>query len=142
MTSASSRQRRRRQVGWSVARSRTAIVPAVRQRYAMPGEGARMLDENADDQQGEQAGQAEHGKLAAEARRAASLAKMRARFDAVADRFQRVYGLRLPQTMAVFAAFWDSLDDTERKGMDYAGLSPGGITAYFEDGGLDLVARD
>lgn len=75
-------------------------------------------------------------------RQAASLAKTQARFTAVATRFQRVYGLRLPRHMAVFTAFWDSLDRTERTGMGVTGLGGSGITAYFDDGGLDLVGRD
>jgi hypothetical protein len=50
--------------------------------------------------------------------------------------------MRLPRHLAVFAAFWDSLDETETKGMDYVGRSSSGIMRYFEDGGLDLVCRD
>lgn len=75
------------------------------------------------------------------ARRGASLAKMRGRFPAVAERFQRVYGLRLPEHMAVFAAFWDSLNDWERRGMEYLGRSATYVTSYFEDGGLDLTGH-
>jgi Uncharacterised conserved protein (DUF2228) len=75
-----------------------------------------------------------------DARRAASLELMRGRFDAVAVRFRNVYGLRLPRQMAVFAAFWHSLNEAESAGIGHVGLSPAGITRYFFD--LDLVARD
>ncbi|MCA9689235.1 MAG: DUF2228 domain-containing protein [Nannocystaceae bacterium] len=70
------------------------------------------------------------------ARRAAALAEMEARFDAVAARMREVYGLRLPRYMATFAALWRSLDDVERKGAERLGRGPGGIMLWFEDDGL------
>lgn len=75
-------------------------------------------------------------------RREDALALMNARFDAVAARMREVYGLRLPRYLATFAAFWRSLDEIEREGMDYLGRSPGGIMVWFEDGGLERATRD
>ncbi|MEV0455874.1 ADP-ribosylation family protein [Catellatospora methionotrophica] len=76
------------------------------------------------------------------ARRETSLAVMQERFEDVADRFVRIYGLQLPRHMAVFAAFFDSLNDFEQRGMEELGLRQGGITDYFQTGGLDLKGRD
>ncbi|MEV4416959.1 ADP-ribosylation family protein [Catellatospora sp. NPDC049609] len=74
---------------------------------------------------------------------APSLATMDSRFDAVAERVLRGYGLRLPRHLAVFAAFLDGIGDAGRRALaDGVGLSPGGITRYFEDGGLALTGRD
>jgi hypothetical protein len=75
-------------------------------------------------------------------RREDALALMNARFDAVAARMREVYGLRLPRYLATFAAFWRSLDEVEREGMNYLGRSPGGIMDWFEDGGLERATRD
>ncbi|MDI1463089.1 DUF2228 domain-containing protein [Catellatospora sp. KI3] len=76
-------------------------------------------------------------------RRTAALAAMSDRFPAVAERFSRVYGLRLPRHLAVFAAFWDSLDRRERDAIgDVAGLHPWGVSDYFKTDGLALVGRD
>lgn len=77
-----------------------------------------------------------------EARRAASLARMTSRFDAVAAHFQRTYGLLLPRHLAVFAAFWDSLNDMEQRGLSWLGLRATGVTEYFADGGLCRAARN
>ncbi|MCB9568356.1 MAG: DUF2228 domain-containing protein [Myxococcales bacterium] len=76
------------------------------------------------------------------ARREAALGAMRARFPAVAARMQEVYGLRLPRSLAIFAAFWRSLDPLEARGAERLGRSPGGIMIWFEDGGLDRRTRD
>jgi hypothetical protein len=75
-------------------------------------------------------------------RREAALKVMDERFDAVAARMKEVYGLRLPRYLATFAAFWRSLDEVERKGMDCLGRSPNGIMVWFEDGGLNRKTRD
>ncbi|GIG02989.1 ADP-ribosylation family protein [Catellatospora citrea] len=75
--------------------------------------------------------------------REASLSVMHDRFAAVAKRFRDVYGLRLPRHMAVFAAFFDSLGKRGRNLADDAlGLTPGGITSYFDADGLALTGRD
>lgn len=79
---------------------------------------------------------------AAEHRRADALAVMAARFNDVSLRMREVYGLRLPRYLATFAAFWRSLDELERMGMVQLGRSPGGIMAWFEDGGLKRQTRD
>ncbi|GAB3828663.1 ADP-ribosylation family protein [Dactylosporangium cerinum] len=77
-----------------------------------------------------------------DARRLASLDKMHERHPAVAERVQRVHGLRLPRHLAVFSAFWDSADTAERMALDHLMVSPFGLTEYFEDGGLERRARD
>lgn len=64
------------------------------------------------------------------------------RFPAVAQRMKDVYGLRLPQYMATFAAFWRSLDDYEKRGMERLGRSPGGIMVWFEETGLTRKTRN
>src|SRR5262245_48877862 len=65
------------------------------------------------------------------------------RFPFVEERFRRVYNLRLPRHIAVFAAFWHSLDRAERSAVyDSMGLGMLGITALFADDGLSLSARD
>jgi hypothetical protein len=74
--------------------------------------------------------------------RRAALDTMTGRFPAVAERFQRVYGLRLPGHMAVAAAFWASLTPAERSAVDRVGLRPFGINDYFGDDGPRLVGRD
>jgi hypothetical protein len=76
------------------------------------------------------------------ARRQRSLDRMTARFDAVAALFTRTHGLRLPRHLAVWAAFWDSLDAAERDAMDFIGRSPGNIATWFEDGGLHRRVKD
>jgi hypothetical protein len=78
----------------------------------------------------------------AESRRAAALDAMRAAHPAVSERFARTHGLRLPRQLAVFAAFWTSLDARERAAMHLLGLQPWGITQLFLPGGLDLRPRD
>jgi hypothetical protein len=78
----------------------------------------------------------------APARRRDALAAIGARFDAIAARMADVYGLRLPRYLGTFAAFWRSLDEIERKGMDHLGRSPGGVMVWFEDGGLEHKTRD
>ncbi|GAA2519357.1 ADP-ribosylation family protein [Winogradskya humida] len=75
-------------------------------------------------------------------RRTAALATALERFPAVADRVSRVYGLRLPRHLAVFHAFWASAAGEERSALSDLMLRPWGITDYFADNGLDLVARD
>jgi hypothetical protein len=75
-------------------------------------------------------------------RRAEALTTMTGRFDAVAERFRRVYGLELPRSMAVFTAFWTSLDDFERRGLSDLGLSPCGVSSYFDTDGLGCVGVD
>lgn len=79
-----------------------------------------------------------------DARRGEALAAMLGRFPGVADRVRRVYGLRLPRHVAVFAALWASTrdDPAEREAMDYLGLRPWGVSDYFGEGGLGLVGRD
>ncbi|GAA1519791.1 hypothetical protein GCM10009827_039090 [Dactylosporangium maewongense] len=73
----------------------------------------------------------------------AALALMGERFPLVEERFRRVYNLRLPRHVAVFAAFWHSLDGAERSAVwGGLGLRTGGIAALFADGGLSLSARD
>ncbi len=74
--------------------------------------------------------------------RAASLAKMTARFDAAHAKFHEHYGLRLPRWMAVLAALFDSLDELERSGLETLGRSGGGVLEYFEDGGLERAIKD
>jgi hypothetical protein len=64
------------------------------------------------------------------------------RFPAVAQRMKDVYGLRLPRYLATFAAFWRSLDELERKGMEHLGRRPGGIMVWFEERGLSRKTRD
>ena len=64
------------------------------------------------------------------------------RFPAIAQRMREVYGLRLPRYMATFAAFWRSLDELERKGMEHLGRRPGGIMVWFEERGLLRKTRD
>lgn len=76
-------------------------------------------------------------------RRRASLARMGERYDYVCQRVLSVYGLRLPRSMAVFAAFLDSLTPQERLDLqENVGLTAAGITQYFGDGGLLLTGRD
>lgn len=87
------------------------------------------------------AGMYDHDEPAAQ-RRVAALAEMTVRFPAVASHMEKIYGLRLPRYLAVFAAFWRSLDEGERRGMGALGRSPGGIMAWFEDGGLERGTRD
>ncbi|BCJ39576.1 hypothetical protein GCM10010168_92450 [Actinoplanes ianthinogenes] len=79
-----------------------------------------------------------------DARRGEALATMLGRFPAVAERVARVYGLRLPRHLAVFAAFWASTrhDPAERAALSGLGLEPWGVTDYFLDGGLDRTGRD
>ncbi|AGL19286.1 ADP-ribosylation family protein [Actinoplanes sp. N902-109] len=75
-----------------------------------------------------------------DARRSAALATMRDRFPLVQERVRRVYGLRLPRQLAVFAAFWASTAGPERSALEDALMvSPWGITDYFLG---DAVARD
>lgn len=64
------------------------------------------------------------------------------RFPAVAQRMRDVYNLRLPHYLATFAAFWRSLDEFERKGMEHLGRRPGGIMVWFEERGLLRKTRD
>ncbi|MFI5912240.1 ADP-ribosylation family protein [Dactylosporangium sp. NPDC051541] len=72
-----------------------------------------------------------------------ALATMEARFPSVEEHFRRVYSLRLPRHLAVYAAFWAGLSDNAARCLsERLGLSPWGITEYFEDGGLDRVTRD
>lgn len=77
-----------------------------------------------------------------EQRRTAALATMWERFPLVAERVRRVYGLRLPRHLAVFAAFWASTDGAEREALSDLMVGPWGVTDYFGDDGLRLVARD
>ncbi|MDI6104752.1 DUF2228 domain-containing protein [Actinoplanes sp. NEAU-A12] len=70
--------------------------------------------------------------------REAALATMTRRFPLVAERVRRVWGLRLPRHVAVFAALAASDGDA----LAEIGLSPWGVTDYFRDGGLDLRGRD
>jgi hypothetical protein len=64
------------------------------------------------------------------------------RFPVVAERVQRVYGLRLPRHSAVFCALLGSSDAQQRQQLQYLGLSPFGLCDYFADGGLRLIGRD
>lgn len=77
-----------------------------------------------------------------EERRRAALATMWERFPAVEARVQRVYGLRLPRHLAVFAALWHGASDAEQRGLRRLMLMPRGITDYFRDDGPHLVGRD
>ncbi|MET7422941.1 ADP-ribosylation family protein [Dactylosporangium sp. NPDC005555] len=77
-----------------------------------------------------------------DAGRRAALATMHERHDAVAERVQRVYGLRLPGHLAVFCAFWKSASDAERAAVEHLMVRPFGLTEYFADGGLERRARD
>lgn len=70
--------------------------------------------------------------------RETALATMTQRFPLVAERFQRVWGLRLPHHVAVFAALAASDGDA----LAEIGVSPWGVTDYFRDGGLDRRGRD
>ncbi|MBO3739329.1 ADP-ribosylation family protein [Actinoplanes flavus] len=70
--------------------------------------------------------------------REAALTTMTERFPLVAERVQRVFGLRLPRFVAVFAALWAS----DQAAVLEMGHSAWGVTDYFRDGGLDLVGRD
>jgi histone PARylation factor 1-like protein len=64
------------------------------------------------------------------------------RFPEVAERVQRVYGLRLPRHLAVFCALLFSIDAQERQELQYLGLSPFGLCDYFAEDGLRLIGRD
>lgn len=75
-------------------------------------------------------------------RRAAAVAEMDARFDAVAAKVKEHFGLRIPRWMAVLAALFRSATPLERAGLEFIGTSPGGLLDYFEDGGLDRVVRE
>jgi hypothetical protein len=79
-----------------------------------------------------------------DARHGEFLDAMLGRFPAVAERVRRVYGLRLPRHVAVFAALWASAryDRGEREALNYLGLGPWGVADYFGDGGLELAGRD
>lgn len=78
-----------------------------------------------------------------EERRRRSLATMQDRFAAAAERVRRVHGLRLPRSMAVLAAFFDSLSDLERYAVgNELGLRPSGISTYFGPDGLAMHGRD
>jgi hypothetical protein len=79
--------------------------------------------------------------MSEEARQAA-LSLMEERFPAVAERVQRVYGLRLPRHLAVVCALWHSADKSERKGLNYLDVQLSGVTDYFDDHGLERVGRD
>lgn len=74
--------------------------------------------------------------------RRSALDTMTARFPAVAERFRRVYGLRLPRHAAIAAALWASATPTESAALDLMGLRPTGVLDYFGDGGLRLIGRD
>src|SRR5258707_1307040 len=79
-----------------------------------------------------------------DARRGEFLEVMLGRFPEGAERVRRVYGLRLPWHVAVFAALWASArhDRGEREALNYLGLGPWGVTDYLSDGGLELAGRD
>ncbi|MFG2043904.1 ADP-ribosylation family protein [Dactylosporangium sp. NPDC048998] len=77
-----------------------------------------------------------------EERRTAALVTMWERFPLVAERVRRGHGLRMPRHLAVFAAFWASVNDAEREALSDLMVSPWGVTEYFGDDGLRLVARD
>ncbi|GIJ50304.1 hypothetical protein Val02_71900 [Virgisporangium aliadipatigenens] len=74
--------------------------------------------------------------------RRAALAEMTGRFPAVAERFRRVYGLRLPRHTAVAAAFFASATPAESAALDRMGLRPAGVLDHFGADGPRLVARD
>lgn len=76
------------------------------------------------------------------ARRSAAVALMEGRFDAAAAKVKEHYGLRLPRWMAVLAALFRSANALERAGLEYLGVSAGGLLEYFDDGGLDRVVRE
>jgi histone PARylation factor 1-like protein len=63
---------------------------------------------------------------------------MTERFPLVAERIQRLWGLRLPRHVAVFAA----LAASDGGALNDMGISPWGVTDYFRDGGLDRCGRD
>ncbi|GIE92512.1 ADP-ribosylation family protein [Actinoplanes regularis] len=63
---------------------------------------------------------------------------MTERFPLVAERIQRLWGLRLPRHVAVFAA----LAASDGGALNEMGISPWGVTDYFRDGGLDQRGRD
>jgi hypothetical protein len=67
-----------------------------------------------------------------------ALGTMTQRFPLVEERFRRVWGLRLPRHVAVFAALAASDGDA----LDEIGLRPWGVTDFFGDGGLDLRGVD
>ncbi|WP_238006873.1 DUF2228 domain-containing protein [Dactylosporangium sp. AC04546] len=67
---------------------------------------------------------------------------MHERFPEAEAWLRRVYGLRLPRHLGVFAEFWQGLTDDERAGMRYLGLSPWGISELFDEGGVDRTPRD
>ncbi|GAA3455805.1 HPF1 family protein [Dactylosporangium matsuzakiense] len=74
---------------------------------------------------------------------AVALATMEERFPRIEEHFRRVYSLRLPRHLAVFAAFWEGLSHDAAACLgERLGLSPWGITEYFADGGLDRTTRD
>ncbi len=75
-------------------------------------------------------------------RRQRSLEWASNRFPDVAQRMRDVYSLRLPHYLATFAAFWRSLNELERKGMEHLGRRPGGIMVWFEERGLLRKTRD
>lgn len=76
------------------------------------------------------------------ARRRKALKRCRERFDAVAQRFAEVYGLRLPRSLIAWAALVQSVGPFERRGLSQLGRSGGGILVWFEDGGLERGTRD
>ncbi|WP_169745817.1 ADP-ribosylation family protein [Actinocatenispora sera] len=74
-----------------------------------------------------------------EARRTRTLTEIWSRFPALEERVRRVYGLRVPRHLAVFAALWHSADDAEREGLNQLGVAPFGLTEYLAPDGLSLV---
>ncbi|GAA4609240.1 hypothetical protein BJY16_007233 [Actinoplanes octamycinicus] len=67
-----------------------------------------------------------------------ALGIMTERFPLVAERIQRLWGLRLPRHVAVFAA----LAASDGGALNEMGISPWGVTDYFRDDGLDRRGRD
>lgn len=75
-------------------------------------------------------------------RRRKALARARACFAAVEQRFAAVYGLRLPRSLIAWAALLDSLGPFESRALDWLGRHGGGIMVWFEQGGLERVPRE
>jgi hypothetical protein len=78
----------------------------------------------------------------AQLRRDVALRVCTERFDAVAAKLLDIYGLIAPRHLITWAALVRSLNSFERRGLAFIGRSAGGIMAWFEDGGLELSARD
>jgi hypothetical protein len=76
-----------------------------------------------------------HAPVTDDARRDEALELMLGRFPAVAERVERVYGLRLPRHVAVFAALWASTrrHPAEAAALSLLGVRPWGIAGQVSE---------